>query len=355
MPGKPQSRAIAAHLPRYVAVAVGLAATLWLLKELRSVLQPVVLALLIWFLLGAVARLIARKARGPDAVPGGGAYLASGVFFFATTAAVVMLLSDSVAGLRENLPTYRANLAAMLQPLAEAVGLTKLPQLSELTAGVDLATIALGLLGSAAGSFGQIVIIACIVFFIFAEARFFEAKLSAIIGDGSEHRDVTDLLSEIGRKIETYLGLKCFIGIVQAVPTYLILALVGVDSPIVWAVCIFFLSFIPTLGTLIGIALPTLLALVQFDSPVNFFVTLACLAPVQLLASNWLEPRITGSSLNLSPLAVFITIFAGGAVWGIVGAIISVPALTVAAIALAQSPRTRPIAVALSQDGRLMD
>ncbi|MEO1530690.1 MAG: AI-2E family transporter, partial [Pseudomonadota bacterium] len=110
----------------------------------------------------------------------------------------------------------------------------------------------------------------------------------------------------------------------------------------------------PTIGSLVGIALPSILALVQFDSPVNFIITIACLAPVQVLASNWLEPRLTGSSLNLSPLAVLVSIFAGGAVWGIVGALISVPALAIVAIALAQSERTRPIAIILSQDGRPM-
>ncbi|MEL6482704.1 MAG: AI-2E family transporter, partial [Pseudomonadota bacterium] len=261
---------------------------------------------------------------------------------------------NGVADLRENLPSYQANLANMLRPLAQSAGLDGLPRLEELTEGVDFTNVFLGLLGSAANQFGQIILIACIVVFVFAEARFFETKLAAVLGDEGRHREADALFTEIGRKIETYLGLKCLIGIVQAVPTYVILAIVGVDSPIIWAVFIFFLSFIPTIGSLVGIALPSILALVQFDSPVNFIITIACLAPVQVLASNWLEPRLTGSSLNLSPLAVLVSIFAGGAVWGIVGALISVPALAIVAIALAQSERTRPIAIILSQDGRPM-
>ncbi|MEM7497236.1 MAG: AI-2E family transporter [Pseudomonadota bacterium] len=341
-------------IPRYTAVAVGAAATLWLLQELRVVLQPVVLAVLVWFLLGAVARQFARMSRGPEAQPGGFSYLMSGLALTATVTAVVILFWNSVADLRENLPAYKENLISMMRPMAQAIGLTRVPRFEQITEDLDFTNVLLGLLGSAAGQLGQFVIIACVVFFIFAEARFFETKLRAVVGEGKPHREADAVFSEISRKIEAYLGVKCLIGLVQAVPTYVVLQLVGVDSPMIWSVFIFVLSFIPTIGSLVGIALPSLLALVQFDNPANFFITLACLAPIQVLASNWLEPRVTGTSLNLSPLAVLISIFAGGAVWGVVGALISVPALTITAIAMAQSERTRPIAVLLSLDGRPM-
>ncbi|MEM9782742.1 MAG: AI-2E family transporter, partial [Pseudomonadota bacterium] len=108
------------------------------------------------------------------------------------------------------------------------------------------------------------------------------------------------------------------------------------------------------LSSMIGIALPSLLALVQFDSPTPFIVTIALLAPVQILASNWLEPRLMGDSLNLSPLAIIVSIFGGGVVWGVTGALISVPALTVIVIAMAHGERTRPIAIMLSRNGHLV-
>ncbi|MEM6678699.1 MAG: AI-2E family transporter [Pseudomonadota bacterium] len=348
------TRSRPAVFPRYAAFVIAAATTLWLLQELRSVLQPVVIAVLIWFLVGAVARQLARFSRGPTARPMAIHYLSSGIFFLASLSVVIMLLSDSVADLRTNLPVYRENLNAMIRPLAQMVGMKALPPIESLTDGVDLPGLLLGLLGSAAGSLGSLVLIACFVFFTFAEAQFFETKLAQLTGGGARDREMTALFTEIGRKVETYLGLKCLIGLVQAAPTYLVLSLVGVDSPIVWAVLIFLMSFIPTIGSMIGIALPALLALIQFDTPVNFLITLACLAPVQVLASNWLEPRLTGDSLNLSPLAIFTSILAGGVVWGVVGALISVPALTIVAIACAQSPKTRAVAVILSRDGRPM-
>lgn len=339
---------------RFAAFAVGIAATFWLLGELRSVLQPLVLSILIWFLLGAVARLFARFADGPEAAPGRMAYAASALSFAALATGLVFMLSDSIADLRANLPTYRENVVAMLGPLAETAGVERLPRLTELTEDVDLGSVVLGVLGSLAGSVGNLVIIACFVFFLFAEAQCFGGKLDALVRDSERRARIATLLSEMSLKVETYLGVKCLLGAVQAVPTFVVLWAVGVQSPVVWAVLIFFLSFIPTLGSLIGIALPAILALIQFTSPVPFLLTLALLAPVQLLASNWMEPRLMGQSLNLSPLAIFIAIFLGGAVWGVVGALVSVPALTMAVIACAQAEATRPAAILLSRDGHVV-
>ncbi|MEL7174187.1 MAG: hypothetical protein AAFN05_14640, partial [Pseudomonadota bacterium] len=187
-------------IPRYTAFVIGMAATLWLLQELRPVLQPVVLAVFVWFLMGAVARQFARLGSAPTAQPGGLHYLLSGLALAATAAIVVVLFWNGVADLRENLPSYQANLANMLRPLAQSAGLDGLPRLEELTEGVDFTNVFLGLLGSAANQFGQIILIACIVVFVFAEARFFETKLAAVLGDEGRHREADALFTEIGRK-----------------------------------------------------------------------------------------------------------------------------------------------------------
>ncbi len=62
-----------------------------------------------------------------------------------------------------------------------------------------------------------------------------------------------------------------------------------------------------------------------------------------------------GKSLNLSPLAIFLAIFAGGAIWGIIGALIVVPILAVSVIVFARVPSLRPVAILLSSDGNLED
>ncbi|MEM9783572.1 MAG: AI-2E family transporter, partial [Pseudomonadota bacterium] len=242
-------------VPRLTSATLALAAGFWLVVELRPVLQPLVLSALIWFLLSAVARLIARLANGEGAQPGRIALAASGVAFAAGFTLMSLLLADSAASFRDNLPVYRENLRVMLAPLVELLGVG-IPRIGELLGAFDANTVALNVLGSVAGSLGQAIVIAVLVFFLFAEAKRFPDKLDALMGDAERRARVGEVLSQMSRLIERYLGMKCLIGVVQAVPTWAILSLVGVDSPLVWAVFIFFLSFIPTLGSMIGIALP---------------------------------------------------------------------------------------------------
>ena len=110
-------------------------------------------------------------------------------------------------------------------------------------------------------------------------------------------------------------------------------------------------SFIPTIGTLIAMAFPPLAALVQFGELGPFFIALVTIAPIQLFASNYLEPKMLSKSMNLSALATLVAIFLGGAVWGILGALIVVPVLAVFLIVCERFPNMRPIAVLLSEDG----
>lgn len=338
-------------MQRYAFFAVGIAATLWIAITARGVLQPLLISVLIWFLLSATARLFARVVRGRDAAPGFAERLAATAAFAVGLAIVASMLSDSARDLARNLPAYTERLSAMLADVVASLGLDDEPPAAAAANGFRIGDHVLGLAGSLAAMLGSIVIILCYVVFIFAEADAFERKLAAIVPEADRRARVSGLISEVRAKVEVYIAMMSLVGLAQAVPTYIVLSLVGLDSPMVWSVLIFLLSFIPTLGTMIGIALPSLLALAQFDTLTPFLIVIGVLAPVQLLASNLLAPRLMGSSLNLSPLAVFIAIFAGGALWGIVGALISVPALNIAAIVCAQFQTTRPVAILLSSDG----
>ena len=68
--------------------------------------------------------------------------------------------------------------------------------------------------------------------------------------------------------------------------------------------------------TLVGIIFPSLMALVQFETFGPFFIVVGTLAAVQLSASNFLEPRLMGKSLNLSPLAIFLKPLGGSSQGG---------------------------------------
>lgn len=336
----------------YMAAAVSLAATVWLLVEARRVLEPLVISMLVWFLLNAGARAIGRL-RGRPGRPGGLDRALSAAALLGLAVGLSVMASNSLAAFRANLPSYEANLRAMLGRLGAALGIEGPLDLGRMVEGINVADLALSLAGSALGFAGGLVLILIYVIFIFVEAANVEKKLRALAPDAGRFDALTGTILQIQSEIETYIGVKCVVGLAQALPTFVVLWLVGIDGAAFWAVAIFVASFVPTVGTLVGIAFPALVALVQFPSATPFVVTAALLAAIQIWGSNWLEPKMMGSSLNLSPLVILVAIFAGGAVWGITGALVAVPALSIAVIVFARLPQMRPVAILLTSDGRL--
>ncbi|MBY8977168.1 AI-2E family transporter [Rhodobacteraceae bacterium NNCM2] len=335
----------------YLHVIIGAAATLWVLVEARGVLQPIVIAGVIWFVLKAMARLMTRYTVGPDVPPtrwakGISALLSVGVIFMLGT-----MVASNATDIRNSLPVYEANLDQLISSIASAFGQTHSVKVGELVQKIDMSSAALGFAGSAAGIISSIIIIVFYIVFIFVEDGVVQNKLTILVPDPTRRGEINALMSRITHEIERYLGIKVILGIIQAIPTFLVLILLGVDGAVFWAILVFFFSFIPTIGTLVGIIFPALMTLMQFDEMGPFITVVLILGTVQILVSNLLEPRMMGRSLNLSPLAIFISIFAGGAIWGIVGALIIVPILAVVMIVCASVPSLRPIAVILSSDG----
>jgi len=116
---------------------------------------------------------------------------------------------------------------------------------------------------------------------------------------------------------------------------------------------VFFLNFIPVVGSIIAVILPVAMAVLQFweVSPWVILVVTGLLIGVQQFVGSFLEPRFLGSSLNLSPLIILVALSFWGFLWGPVGMLISVPVTVMMAIIFATVPATRWIAVLLSQNG----
>ncbi len=135
--------------------------------------------------------------------------------------------------------------------------------------------------------------------------------------------------------------------------SYGVMAFFGLDNAGFWVVLIFVLNFIPTIGSILGTALPTAYALVQFQSVETAALVCAGLGAVQFTVGNFVFPRIAGNTLNLSFFVTILSLFVWGALWGIVGMFLAVPLTAALVLILARFPATRPVAILLSKSGEV--
>jgi predicted PurR-regulated permease PerM len=104
------------------------------------------------------------------------------------------------------------------------------------------------------------------------------------------------------------------------------LGLVGVDLWLLLAAIAGFGNMVPYVGTVSGIILSSLMALVTFGDFSHVLWTLGVFGAVQVLDGTLITPRVIGESVGLSPLIIILALFAGGQLFGLLGIFLAIPA-----------------------------
>jgi predicted PurR-regulated permease PerM len=115
----------------------------------------------------------------------------------------------------------------------------------------------------------------------------------------------------------------------------------------------FILNFIPFIGSFVATLLPTFFAAAQFESLYAALVVFVGLNLLQFVIGSYIEPRLAGTAVSISPFMVLFTVFFWGVLWGVAGAFIGVPILIAFATVCTRHAPARPIAILLSADLRV--
>jgi AI-2 transport protein TqsA len=153
--------------------------------------------------------------------------------------------------------------------------------------------------------------------------------------------DVVEAGRETARHFRKYMLVRSIASAVTGAIVWIIAHAVGLELPAAWAAIAFTLNYIPFLGPLVATLLPTLFALVQFESFEVALLVLVCLTAVQFTIGSYLEPILTGSTLSISPFAVMFMVFMWSLLWGLTGAFIGVPILVAVLTVCRQIPSMR--------------
>lgn len=332
------------------ALTFGIAAlTVYLLVTGRPLLIPFAIAVMVWYMINALKRSLERRVSAPP-------WLAMTLSIFSIIVAIgliVQMISGNIAAVTEAAPGYQANIAKLLDKTMALTGFQEIPSFRQLLDQINLRAFIGGVAGAVADVAGNTGLIIIYVSFLLIEQRTFGPKIKALFPDPAREAEIQQILADIQQRIQAYVAVKTLLSLMTGVISYLVLIAVGVDLAGFWAFLIFLLNYIPTIGSLLGVVFPALLAILQFGALLPFLIVTIGLGVTQFLIGNILEPRMMGKSLNVSPLVVIISLAVWGSIWGVTGMFLCVPITVAMMIVLAEFPQTRPIAILLSADGKV--
>lgn len=325
----------------------------WLLEIGRPVILPVVAGLIIAYVVLGLAELFGRVPGLPAGLRYGLAILAIGLILVA----IVWMVVTNVSQIAASLPRYQERVMTLTQVLAERFGFEREPDWqairSDILARIDLRR-AVGLTVATASSItATFIVVVVYAGFILSEKNSFARKIALLSEEPARVAQIQQVIRQINSSIGAYLVMKTIINIVLGVGSYFIMLWYGIPFAGFWAILIGLFNYIPYIGGFIGVGLPTFLAIAEFGAfwPVVSFVL--AMSSIQVALGNFIEPYVMGNSMNLSPLVILVSLVAWSALWGIAGAILSVPITAMLVIIFAEFKGTRPLAVLMSKDGAL--
>jgi AI-2 transport protein TqsA len=156
-----------------------------------------------------------------------------------------------------------------------------------------------------------------------------------------------EIVGDVARGFRSYVAIRSLLGVMTAALYGLWLWLWDVDLIIVWMLLAFLLNFVPTLGSLIAGGLASAFAFLQHDIGSAVAVGLGLLAIEQVMG-NYVDPRLQGRRLSISPFVVLFMLLLWTWIWGVAGALLAVPITVLMVMVISRVPALAPIAFLFS-------
>ena len=220
--------------------------------------------------------------------------------------------------------------------------------------GPKLATASVSVAGFMGNFLGKLMLVLIFLVFMLLGKPYFKYKVAAAFPE-DRATQFTEITASISKQIGQYLVVKVAISGITGVLVWLTLMLLKVEFALTWGALAFFLNFIPSIGSILASIPPILLAIVQYYPSVwTPILTAVVLLVIQMMMGNVIEPKIMGESLNLSPVVILLSLIFFGWMWGMVGALLSVPIAAAIKIVCENIDALRPISILMGSGKRFM-
>jgi predicted PurR-regulated permease PerM len=250
--------------------------------------------------------------------------------FIAVLAVLITLLVqpivDEARSLAQNLPNYQARIQSTVTAWQKALNLggSGSPNIASTLAGsLDTAkNVLLTIGGYIVGVLVNLVLVLVIGFLWLNTSdrlKRFVVDLLPVRNQGL----AADVFREMGQRMGGFLRATAINMVVVGILTGVACTALGLPSPVLLGIFAGLTAAIPLVGPFLGIVPPLLLALTI--GPGRAVVVVIVLLVVQLADANLVVPQVMNRVVSLPALAVVVSLLIGGALEGLLGALLAVP------------------------------
>ena len=196
------------------------------------------------------------------------------------------------------------------------------------------------------GVFGQIVLLILVAAFILGETNSFPIKLKAVLKDP----DISlGNITVISRSIRQYLGIKTITGLIGGTLVAIVLFIMHIQYAIIWGILVLLMRYIPNIGSVIA-AIPIMLFVLIQDGLTGVLYVGIAYGLINFVIGQIIEPKFLAKGMNLSTLAVFLSLVFWGWTLGDVGMLLAVPITMAMKISFEKRENSRWMAIMLGSE-----
>ncbi len=320
---------------------------------MRSILLPIVLALLLGYLLRPIARGLAQLK---IPLPVSAAFILIGLFAVVGYG-ISSLATPAVEWLRkapQGLTALQHKLLPVKKSVAQVSQATgEIEKLASTDAGAKTVEVnqhpIIEMFFMRTPEFiASAVLLFILLYFLLVYDQVFIAKLVKLLPTLSDKKMAVAIAHDIESQISRYLFTVTAINSSLGLAVGTAVGLLGLHNPVMWGVMVAVLNFVPYLGAFTGIICMTIGAVLSFDSLGYALIFPAVYLAFGTLEGSLITPWVMGRSLSLNPVIILLSLTFWGWMWGIVGVILAVPILAAFKIFCAHVKPMEPLAEFLS-------
>ncbi|MDN5700363.1 MAG: AI-2E family transporter [Kocuria sp.] len=335
------------HVPRFLAITVGIAGLLILLAGLQGaqdIVAPIFLGLNLLIVVYPLQRWL--SARMPRIA-------AAAIALLVVLGALVLFTAMgawSVAELVNELPHYQDEFARLIDESVGALATLGIStdmvesSLQGVTAG-NIMSLVTPILSNVSAIMGLLATLVMGVFFLSMDSATTGRRLTRLAEDRPH---IAGAMVDFAQGVRRYWVVTTVFGLIVALLDVLALQIIGVQLIWVWGILAFITNYIPNIGLVLGMIPPAILALLD-DGWVAMLAVVAAYSVLNFTVQSVIQPKFTGESVGVTPTMSFLSLMFWYMILGWLGALVALPAtLFLKALLVDADPNARWINALIS-------